>query len=261
MSVFSGSAQHKKSWVWQVTALCLILGFLLSGSLRTVNFIRREGGGRERVGFAPTGAVVKPETVRKLEKEITELRERNTKLENSMSLGGGQLKALNEGLQQAKQLAGLTEVTGPGVVLTLMDSKKRPPSGRSFELDKYIIHDIDLQQVVNEMFASGAEAVAVKDQRVTSRTAIRCVGPTIQVNGVPISPPYVILAIGDSGTLAGGLNLPFGVLDSIRRYDPEMFKLETKTKITIPAYTGSTEMRYAKPTQPADKTETGKKNP
>jgi uncharacterized protein YlxW (UPF0749 family) len=74
------------------------------------------------------------------------------------------------------------------------------------------------------------------------------------VNNIPLVPPYVINAVGDSGTLYGGLNLPNGVLEGMKRYDPDMAKVEKKKDIMIPAYTGSTEVRYAKPT-----VETGEK--
>jgi uncharacterized protein YlxW (UPF0749 family) len=193
-----------------------------------------------------------------LQKEIKALNEQKSKLETSLSTGKGELKTLNDELQKAKALAGLTEVKGPGVMITLTDSKKRPPSSRVYDYDKYLVHDIDLQQVVHELLASGAEAIAIKDQRIVARTAIRCVGPTIQVNSVAISPPYVIVAIGDVGTLTGGLNLPMGVLESIRRYDPGMIKLESKKALAIPAYAGSTDLRYAKPAAtPTHKSESG----
>lgn len=236
-----------------MTALCFVLGLLLAASLQTVRNINRAGIGGGRVGVPPAGQPVRTDTVRKLEKEINDLRESKTKLENALAGRNDEVKTVNDELQKTKMLAGLMEVAGPGIVLTLQDSKKRPPTLRAFEQDKYNIHDVDLQQVVHELVASGAEAIAIKDQRITSRTAIRCVGPTIQVNSVPIAPPYVITAIGDPGTLAGGLNLPFGVLDGMRRYDPAMFSLEQKKRVVIPAYSGSTEMRYAKPVVEAER--------
>lgn len=254
MSLFTSSHRHQP-WLWQVTALCFILGLLLAGSLQTVRNISRSGGGIGRVGWSPAASVARMETVRQKDKEIADLRERITEMENTLAEGSNQAKTLNEQLQQVKLLAGLTEVHGPGIVLSLEDSKKQPPTARAFEADKYIIHDVDLQQIVNELGASGAEAIAINDQRVIGRTAIRCVGPTIQVNGVPVTPPFVVKAIGDPSTLAGGLNLPFGVLDGLRRYDPAMFRLEKRAKLVLPAYTGSTEVRYAKPPQEPDRTQ------
>lgn len=247
MNVFTSGHRHQP-WVWQITGLCFVLGVLLAGSLQTVRNVHRSGIGG-RLGQAGVGTVSREETVKKLEKEIADLRESKTKLENSLAEGDSLLKTLNEELQKVKGLAGLTEVKGPGVVLVLQDSKKRPQSSRAFDAPNYIIHDTDLQQAVNELYASGAEAIAVNNQRLIHRSAIRCVGPTIQVNGVPISPPFEIKAIGDPNTLCSGLNLPLGVLDSLRRSDPKMVTLEKKSEIVLPAYTGSTEVKYAKPVE------------
>ncbi len=247
MNVFS-SGRRNQPWVWQVTGLCFILGFLLAGSVQTVTTIRRAGSGAVRVGVPPSGATVSLAKARDMEKEILSLREQKTKLESTLAQGTGEAKALNEELQKVKLLAGLTPVKGVGIVLTLQDSKKGPPSNRIAERDKYTIHDLDLQQAVNELGASGAEAIAINGQRVIGRTAIRCVGPTIQVNSVPLSPPFQVRAIGDPGTLMGGLNLRWGLLDEMRRYDPEMCsitKYEKGHELVLPAYTGNTDVRHA----------------
>ncbi len=234
-----------------MTGLCFALGLLLAGSVLTVSSVHRAGGG-VRVGVPPaTGArtteTVKKltDTVKKLETEIGKLRDDKTKLEMSLAQGDNQAKALNDVLQKTKMLAGLLDTEGKGVVLVLNDSQKRRSSVRAFDADKFIIHDVDLQQVVNEMLASGAEAIGINGQRMIGRTSIRCVGPTIQVNGVPISPPFTVSAIGPPETLAGGLNLPGGVLDGLRTYDPDMFKLEKHERVVLPAYAGSTELRYS----------------
>jgi uncharacterized protein YlxW (UPF0749 family) len=255
MNVFSSGPRHKP-WLWQVSALCFVLGLLLAGSLHTVGSIRRSGYGPSRVGMSPAGNANLAAALRDKDKQITALLEKTTKLETALSLGDGQAKTLNEELQKTKFLAGLTEVKGPGIVLTLRDSKKRPPSNRVWDRDRYIVHDSDIQQAVNELAASGAEAIAVNGQRVIGRTSIRCVGPTIQVNGVPISPPYEIRAIGDPNAMVSGLNLPWGLLDNMRRFDPEMFTIEKydgDKVLTLPAYTGSTEHKYVKLVDPGRK--------
>ena len=247
MNVFTSGFRHQP-WVWQVTALCFVLGFLLAGSLQTVSYVHRAGAGPSRVGVPPaSGASIS--TVRAMEEEVKNLRERNRVLTDALGQGGNKVQVLSDELLKINVLAGLTPIHGPGIILTFTDSKKHPPSNRAFEADKYIIHDVDLQQVINELGASGAESCSINNQRITGRTAIRCVGPTIQVNSIPIAPPFEIRAIGDPATLWGGLNLPLGVLDGIRRYDPEMFRLDKKPDITIPAFSGSTEFRFAKPVE------------
>src|ERR1043166_1235903 len=226
MSVFT-TGHRNQPWLWQVTLLCFVLGTLLAASLQTSRVISRSGFGSSRVGVPSSGPPININALKDREQEIARLNAKKTELENALGKGTGQLKTLNDELQKMKILAGLTPMRGPGIVLTLQDSKKRPPSARmASEVASGLIHDVDLQLAVNELQQAGAEALAINNQRITSRTAIRCVGPTILVNSVPLVPPYTIHAIGDADTLWGGLNLPFGVLDGIRRQDPTMFKLE-----------------------------------
>lgn len=248
MSIFA-AGHRNQPWVWQVTTLCFILGVLLASSLQTVRHINRSGVVLNRVGYPAARVSTSPtQALRKHEEEINRLRARNTELENAIGKGRGEEKVLNDELQKVKILAGLTPVKGPGVVITLNDSSRQTGSLlRTSERSGGIIHDIDLQAVVHELFASGAEAVSVNGQRVVGRTAIRCVGPTVQINSVPISVPFIVRAIGNSETLSSGLNLQMGVLDQIRQFDPAMVKMEKVAIVELPAYAESTEVKYAKP--------------
>lgn len=247
MNVFTSGSRHQP-WVWQVTFLCFVLGILLAGSLQTVSNIHRSGeGSRLGTGAPPSINANLSKAVRDKDREISTLREQATQLQNTLAQGDGQSKMLNKELQKMKLLAGLTEVKGPGIILTLQDSPTGPPSNRMFEKENYLIHDWTIQRAINELNASGAEAVSINGQRVLSRTAIRCVGPTALVNNVAFSSPYEIKVIGDPNTLAGGLTIREGFADSLRSYDPRMIKIEKKQSVVVPAYTGSTEFRYATP--------------
>ena len=202
-----------------------------------------------RVGYPAARVAATPtQAVRKHQEEINLLRARITELENAMGKGKGEEKVLNDELQKTKILAGLTPVQGPGVIITLKDSARQSGSLlRTSELSRGIIHDIDLQAVVHELFASGAEAVSVNGQRVVGRTAIRCVGPTVQINSVPIAVPFIVRGIGDPDTLFSGLNLQMGVLDQIRQYDAAMVKMEKVKLVELPGYAESTDIKYAEP--------------
>lgn len=244
MNVFASGSRHQP-WVWQVTGLCFVLGLLLAGSIQTVGNIRR-GGGTVRVGQAPfPGSNPQlSKVVEQKEQQIRELNEGKTRLENSLAEKGGAAKTLNEELQKMKMIAGLTAVEGPGIAVILQDSK--PPSNRQFDAENYIIHDITLQRLMNELNASGAEAISINGQRVTSRTAIRCVGPTALVNNVPLASPYEVRVIGDAATLIGALNIPEGFMEFMRSVDPKMARIEKRARLEIPAYTGSTDFRFSK---------------
>lgn len=105
-------------------------------------------------------------------------------------------------------LSGATAVTGPGVQLVVDDAKEasggsgsgpRETSGFS---DTGRVRDRDLQRVVNGLWQSGAEAVAVNGQRLTALSAIRAAGEAILVDNKPLVPPYTVLAIGDGPRLS-----------------------------------------------------------
>jgi len=154
----------------------------------------------------------------------------------------------NPELSQARFLAGLTPVQGPGVVVTLNDSKKAPkivmPSGMT---PPNIIHDTDINQVVNELKAAGAEAIAVNDQRLVATSSVRVAGPTVLINFIPVVPPFAIEAIGNPKTLAGAMNIPGGIATQLKAYDPAMFSVREAENLTLPAYSGGSEPRFARP--------------
>ncbi|MFQ3610493.1 MAG: DUF881 domain-containing protein [Fimbriimonadales bacterium] len=187
--------------------------------------------------------------VEQLEEEIRQLRQRTTDLENALASGTKRTELLNQSLQEAKMLAGLVEVVGPGIQLILRDSTRKPSPGsvESVLPDLFIIHDYDLLRVVNELRQSGAEAISINGQRIVASTGIRCVGPVIYVNDVKMASPFTILAIGDPKTLESALTMQGGVLADILEVDPKMVEIKALDKVTVPAYSGSTRFRFAQP--------------
>ena len=115
-----------------------------------------------------------------------------------------------------------------------------------------LIHDTDINQVVNELRAAGAEAIAVNTQRLVATSAVRTAGPTVLVNNRPEAAPFVIKAIGDPKTLAGALNIPGGIASQITAYDKAMLTVQQAAMLTLPAYTGGDTPRYARPVSATD---------
>jgi uncharacterized protein YlxW (UPF0749 family) len=103
---------------------------------------------------------------------------------------------LRDSIAVTQGLAGTHSVTGPGVVVEIDDAE----GGEASEAQASVL-DLDIQQIVNGLWAAGAEAVAVNDQRVTALTAIRSANDVILVNFRPLNPPYEVSAIGDARTL------------------------------------------------------------
>ena len=232
------------AWVWPVSAMCVLLGLMLTRAWvtdqsRTSRFKLLAPQIQERVG---SGTLDLQEEAKKMETEVQHLRAENTTMEASLSTQTGSTKVLNDQLQESKVFAGLTEVEGPGLVVTLRDSSKPP---QSF-VQEQIIHDGDVLRVVNELWNAGAEAIAVNGHRVVTTTSIRCVGSTILVNNTQVASPIAIRALGDAATMQGALNLPAGVLAEIRSIDPSMVQLTPVKMMRLPAFSGSTEHHLLK---------------
>lgn len=228
--------------------MCLVLGFMIS--LARVTHENRESRlsalGPDQSRRINEGAI-DIDAYQRMSDEVTTLQKQKTEMENALADQSKGSKALNDGLQEAKSFAGLTEVEGPGIAITLRDNHKvnNDIPGQPGVMPDQIIHDTDVLQVVNECYAAGAEAVSVNNHRITAGSSFRCVGPTILVNDVKIASPVVIRAIGDSDTLFGGLNLPGGVLSQIRQTDPSMVEVSKVEKMTLPAFTGLTSHKFA----------------
>ena len=95
-------------------------------------------------------------------------------------------------------MVGTRAVTGPGLKVTLDDAHRTAASlPEGFTADDIVVHQQDVQSVVNALWAGGAEAMMLQDQRVISTSAVRCVGNTLILQGRVYSPPYVITAVGD----------------------------------------------------------------
>ena len=96
-----------------------------------------------------------------------------------------------------------TPVVGPGIVLTLDDAP--PTDDAEAVVDDGRVRDTDLQDAVNALWAAGAEAVSINGQRLTALTAKRSAGSAVLVDLLPLSPPYVVQAVGQPAVLELGL--------------------------------------------------------
>ena len=245
---------NKQSWVLPVSGMCLVLGFMISLSWVTkTNRTSRQNFLSPDQRIRVNEASVDVDAFERMSSEVKKLQAQNTRMENALGKQDGQSKVLNDSLQELKAFAGLTAVVGPGVVVTLRDSQKTN-SSTSLTIglpSDAIIHDVDVLKVVNELIASGAEAVSVNNHRVAGNTSFRCVGTTILVNDVKIASPVVIRAVGDPNTLLGAMNMPGGVLAEIRQTDPGMVQIESVKSQELPEFVGNTTHKFAKPAKEA----------
>ena len=234
-----------KSWVFQVTALCIILGMLLALSLKTQREVVKEGGPNRLPALQAAFRLTKQDNV-KLQNELADYKLRYEKIARQQTSGVRGSEGLERTLADAKMLAGTVAVHGPGVIVTLHDSPKRVISDTQEEnISEYLVHDYDVLAVTNALFGSGAEAVSVNGQRLVANTSIRCGGDIVLVNTVPVAPPFVIKAIGDARTLKDGIAIPGGAVEGLMLLD--MIEVKEHSNITVLPYTGSTSFRSARP--------------
>lgn len=230
------------SWVVPVSLLSMVLGFMMTAAWVTKENRkpRMELAGASQQDRVGMGTIDIQERYDQISSEVAKLRADKTKLEKALGEKNGSSRLLNDSLQEAKTLACLTDVEGPGVLVTLKDSVK-PVQGMGSD---QAIHDFDLLRVVNELWNAGAEAISVNGHRVATGTSFRCVGSVIMVDNIRVAPPLQIRAIGDAQTLVGALGLPLGVLSEIRSADASMATVEPVRQMRLPAFTGSTSRKY-----------------
>jgi uncharacterized protein YlxW (UPF0749 family) len=146
--------------------------------------------------------------------------------------------------------AGLGPVHGPGLRVTLADAPRSTdrllPPGAS--PDDLVVHQQDVQAVVNALWAGGADAVQIMDQRAIVTSAVRCVGSTLILQGRVYSPPYTVTAIGAPDRLSRALDDSEGV--ALYRYYADRFRLtygtERLSDVRINGFTGPLDLLYAR---------------
>ncbi len=195
-------------------------------------------------------------SIQSLTEIVKQMDERNNKLideieyknkaineyENAVSNDSQTLKIMKEELEQARKAAGSTEVSGKGIIVTLNDSNSQ---NSGVDPAALVIHDKDLLLFVNELNSAGAEAVSINGQRIVSRSSIKCAGSIINVNGVRISTPFVIKAIGNPDVMEEALKFKGGVIDSLKPWGFSV-DIEHNNNINIEAYNQGFSYEFSK---------------
>jgi uncharacterized protein YlxW (UPF0749 family) len=156
----------------------------------------------------------------------------------------GKIEQNSELLAEA---AGLRAVSGPGVKVTLDDAPRDSSVPAQATPDDLVVHQQDVQAVVNALWAGGAEAMMLQDQRVISTSAVRCVGNTLILQGRVYSPPYTITAIGDPKRLQGALDRS-PEISYYLQYVAALrlgWSVDKPATLHFPAYAGSLALEHA----------------
>jgi uncharacterized protein YlxW (UPF0749 family) len=163
--------------------------------------------------------------------------------------GDATVRALRARSDAIAPQAGLAAVTGRALTVTLDDAPRRSTLPQGITADDLVVHQQDVQAVVNALWLGGAEAMMLMDQRVISTSAVRCVGNTLLLQGQVYSPPYRITAIGDPVKLRQALDAS-AALQIYREFSTVFglgWSVQDQGDQTFPAFTGSLDLRYATP--------------
>ena len=212
----------RKQYSIALTATCVILGVIIGVQFNTVQKQRlsTENQRLSEVTLALNQVQEERDALLKqkeaLEKTIKEYQEGNFGAE----------------MEQLLSFAGLTNVSGEGVIVTMNDSSTKGIG----DLNAYLVHAEDLLAVVNELNGAGAKAVSINGQRMVGQSAITCAGSIVMVNGVRVAAPFEILAVGDSDVLHSALYFPGGVVDNLSPWGIEI-SVQKQLEVEVPAYT------------------------
>jgi uncharacterized protein YlxW (UPF0749 family) len=232
-----------RPWRVLVPAVCLVAGIGFAASAR-------DSGGTDL--RAPVNANL-ADTVRAAERHVRDADAQVQSLQAAVNRAAAQAgrddSAVAGAQQQVRPLqapAGLTAVHGPGLQVILDDAPGQPAGG-DVDPNILVVHQSDLQAVVNALWAGGAEAMSIAGQRVIATSAVRCVGNTLLLNGEVYSPPFRVAAIGPSATMSQMLAASPGVklFREAAGYYGLGYTVDVQHRIDVPAYRGSISLNYA----------------
>ena len=233
-------------WTWRVLVpvVCLVAGFGFAVSAH-------EARGTE---LRAPGTANLTDLVRAAEQDVHAADSRVRQLQHAVSAAEARAGGSDDAVAAAQRRTapllepgGLTPVHGPGVEVVLNDA---PASAvhAGVDINQYVVHQGDLQAVVNALWAGGAEAMTIAGQRVIATSAVRCVGNTLLLNGEVYSPPFRVAAIGPERTMIRALDASPGVrqFEQAAGYYGLGYTVATSANLDLPAYSGPVGLAYAR---------------
>ena len=240
---------RRSAWRFGVPLVCLLAGLLLAATHGV------SGGAEIRRSDAPRLV----DLVREAQSAVSHLSAERDELAAKIDSVHGRSPdaALAAMLRRASELAGeasMDHVHGPGLVVTLQDAQ-RDANGRfprDASPDDLVVHQQDIQAVLNALWSAGAEAIQMQDQRIITTSVPRCVGNTLLLNGRTYSPPYTVTAIGNAAAMQAALAAaPLVIL--YKQYVVRFglgYNEEVKPDVQIVGHSEPVRMHFAQPAGP-----------
>ncbi|MDN4161192.1 DUF881 domain-containing protein [Nocardioides abyssi] len=225
----------------------------LSGTLFVASSLNSDGTDLRPGRYTDLASLVEAEATQydALRRRAAELDSEVDRLAGAVSDSG--VTKARERADRLRDPAGLTPRRGDGLRITLSDAdpevvEAQPEEGTDF--DQFVVHQQDIQAVVNALWRAGATAVTIAGQRVITTTGIKCEGNAVTLHGVPYPQPYVIEAVGDpdvlQATVAADAYVTTRYLPAVARGEVG-WDLEVEDDVVAPAYAGVLTMSYAEP--------------
>ncbi|WP_223700314.1 DUF881 domain-containing protein [Sutcliffiella deserti] len=213
--------------------VCLVLGFIISYSYQLTQEEDNKGTDKqwERDYSIRETLIKTEERTLELQQELQKKQEEVSLIEEELAEGEQLLFNLVEDVEKLRMYTGKVKVQGRGVEVTLSDASYVPSQEN---VNNYIVHESHVFNVMNELFISGAAAVAINGQRITKNSYIICNGPVITIDGNQFPAPFVISAIGDPEVLIPALNILGGVKDQLVADNITVKMIEKETIILEP---------------------------
>ena len=205
-----------------------------------------------------TGGIASSQKSRQLQSELKSLRDKKLGLEQelqALELKAKELKdselqedymeqELRKEIDKFELMLGQKEAIGPGIVIKFQssDQESQQTALRTYNYEL-------LLSVINKLNASGAEGIAINEERYVNTTFFQLVGDKLYVNGNPIFEPYEIRAVGNPDTMESALNLRYGVLWEIRKHYNINASIEKKPELKLPRFTKNVEFKYSMPVE------------
>ncbi|GAB4001553.1 DUF881 domain-containing protein [Nocardioides ultimimeridianus] len=249
----TGAHTTGRGRAWRVGTPLVVI---LSGALFATSAVDSDGTDLRPGRYSDLASVVNAEA-----KEYQALEVRRHQLAAEVDaltkdVSGHRVDAAQRKIARLEDPAGLVARSGRGLSITLSDAPTEvldaavSADDPDLNLNRLVVHQQDIQAVVNALWSGGATAVTIAGQRVVSTTGIKCEGNAVQLQGVPYPQPYVIQAVGDPTRLLAAIDgdaLVSGFrADAANPTIDVGWDLQLEDRVTAPAYDGLIDMHYAK---------------
>lgn len=215
-----------------IALVCVVLGIMLAVQFRTTQDIRSS------LQFQRAEDLT--QRLMQVEKDRNSLQDQVRDLRQATNAD-----VASKELESIKIGAGLVPLQGTGIIITLDDKKTAAPTG-SKNPDLYLIRDEDILKVLNELRASGAEAISINNERLVTSSEVRTAGPFLSVNNKNLAAPFEIKAIGNPETLENALRMRGGVIETLQFWGIQVAVKKQET-VQIPAFQGAFRFQLAQP--------------